>query len=313
MPKHHRSNALFRIRFHGRGGQGVKTASRILGQAFFLAGYEVQDAPRYGAERRGATIFAYVRASHDSIYERGIIRRPDLVVVADETLVEIPAAGVLQGVTKTTVVLIHSKLTAEDWIKRYTPLEKVVILHPVKTRRQELHLDSAACAGAAACLAGVITRDHLQRAIEEEFVGQKGSLVQANLTQALDAYNQMALDSGLVIAGSGDQGTTPASPDWIDLPFEAADISAPTIHAALTSTQVTTGLWRTLRPVVDENICRRCGLCSSYCPEGVISLDDQGIPVIDYVHCKGCLVCVVECPAHAIHAHPEPVPEGEQT
>ena len=45
---------MFRIRFHGRGGQGMKTASRILGTAFFKTGYEVQDAPRYGAERRGA-------------------------------------------------------------------------------------------------------------------------------------------------------------------------------------------------------------------------------------------------------------------
>ena len=313
MAKHQQSNTLYRIRFHGRGGQGVKTASRILGQAFFLAGYEVQDAPRYGAERRGAPIFAYVRASHDSIYERGIIRRPDLVVVTDETLVGIPSAGVLQGVTKTTAVLIHSKLAVEDWKKRYTPLEKVVILPPAETGCQALHLESAACAGAAACLTGVITREDLQHAIEEEFVGQKGSLVQANLSRALDAYNQMVPDSGLVIAGSGDQGTTPASPDWIELPFEAANISAPSIHAALTSPQVTTGLWRTLRPVVDENSCRRCGLCSSYCPEGAISLDNRGVPIIDYVHCKGCLVCVTECPAHAIHPHPEPVPEGEQT
>ncbi len=43
---------MYRIRFHGRGGQGMKTASQILGTAFFLEGYEVQDAPRYGAERR---------------------------------------------------------------------------------------------------------------------------------------------------------------------------------------------------------------------------------------------------------------------
>ena len=54
---------MYRIRFHGRGGQGMKTASRILGSAFFAEGYEVQDAPRYGAERRGAPIFAYVRAA----------------------------------------------------------------------------------------------------------------------------------------------------------------------------------------------------------------------------------------------------------
>ena len=71
---------MFRIRFHGRGGQGMKTASRILGSAFFLEGYEVQDAPRYGAERRGAPIFAYVRASRKAINERGVIQHPDLVV-----------------------------------------------------------------------------------------------------------------------------------------------------------------------------------------------------------------------------------------
>lgn len=64
---------MFRIRFHGRGGQGMKTASRNLGTAFFMAGYEVQDAPRYGAERRGAPIFAYVRADRSQINERGMV------------------------------------------------------------------------------------------------------------------------------------------------------------------------------------------------------------------------------------------------
>jgi len=83
---------MYRIRFHGRGGQGMKTASRILGTALFLEGYEVQDAPRYGAERRGAPIFAFVRAARKIINERGIIAVPDLVVVADDTLVPVPAA-----------------------------------------------------------------------------------------------------------------------------------------------------------------------------------------------------------------------------
>jgi pyruvate ferredoxin oxidoreductase gamma subunit len=48
----------------------MKTASRILGTALFKAGYQVQDAPRYGAERRGAPIFAYVRADQKTINER---------------------------------------------------------------------------------------------------------------------------------------------------------------------------------------------------------------------------------------------------
>jgi pyruvate ferredoxin oxidoreductase gamma subunit len=52
---------MLRIRFHGRGGQGMKTASRILGAAAFHAGYVVQDAPVYGAERRGAPMAAFTR------------------------------------------------------------------------------------------------------------------------------------------------------------------------------------------------------------------------------------------------------------
>ncbi len=54
---------MYRIRIHGRGGQGIKMASRVLGTALFRSGFTVQDAPIYGAERRGAPIFSYVRAA----------------------------------------------------------------------------------------------------------------------------------------------------------------------------------------------------------------------------------------------------------
>ena len=109
---------MYRIRFHGRGGQGMKTASRILGSAFFLEGFEVQDAPRYGAERRGAPIFAYVRAARKTINERGIIQHPDLVIVADDSLVPVPAAGVLQGLDSHSAMLINSHATAKVWQHR---------------------------------------------------------------------------------------------------------------------------------------------------------------------------------------------------
>ena len=75
---------MLRIRFHGRGGQGMKTASRILGSAAFHAGYVVQDSPVYGAERRGAPMTAYTRMATAPIWECGEIARPDLVVVADD-------------------------------------------------------------------------------------------------------------------------------------------------------------------------------------------------------------------------------------
>ena len=109
---------MLRIRFHGRGGQGMKTASRILGSALFMAGFEVQDAPRYGAERRGAPIFAYVRADRAPIHERGVILRPDLVVVSDDTLLGVTAAGVMDGVDEETVLLVATNDELEVWRDR---------------------------------------------------------------------------------------------------------------------------------------------------------------------------------------------------
>lgn len=67
---------MLRIRFHGRGGQGMKTASRIVGSAAFHAGLVVQDSPVYGAERRGAPMSAMTRTAHEPIRERGMIVRP---------------------------------------------------------------------------------------------------------------------------------------------------------------------------------------------------------------------------------------------
>ena len=88
---------MIRVRFHGRGGHGVKTASRILGTAAFRAGYQAQDSPIYGAERRGAPVAAFTRISDEPILERGIIESPEIIVVADETLIHDPAAAVFAG------------------------------------------------------------------------------------------------------------------------------------------------------------------------------------------------------------------------
>ena len=106
---------MYRVRFHGRGGQGIKTAGRILGTAFFHAGFEVQDAPMYGAERRGAPVSASVRADRHLIRERGLITHPDLIVVVDETVIAVATAAVLLGVTPQTVVLMNTAIPSEVW------------------------------------------------------------------------------------------------------------------------------------------------------------------------------------------------------
>ena len=299
---------MYRIRFHGRGGQGMKTASRILGSAFFAEGFEVQDAPRYGAERRGAPIFAYVRAARDAINERGIISRPDLVIVADDTLVPVPASGVLAGIGEHTVLLINTTEDANAWRHRLNIRGPVITL-PASADvgdRADLPYIGATCAGAAARLVGVISRDALAGAIRDELATLGKSVIERNLDNALDAWDRMQEHTGLVAEGGMTGAADYNSPDWLDLPFEAARVSTPTIYAAANSVQIRTGLWRTLRPVIDHEHCNRCWwVCSTFCPDGAIDVGKDGTPAIDYEHCKGCMICVAQCPPHAIEAVPE--------
>jgi len=60
-----------------------------------------------------------------------------------------------------------------------------------------------------------------------------------------------------------------------------------------------TGNWRTLKPVIDMEKCKKCWICYKFCPEGCIAKTDKG-PVIDYDYCKGCGICANECPFKAI-------------
>ncbi len=298
---------MFRIRFHGRGGQGIKTASRVLGRAFFQSGFEVQDAPRYGAERRGAPIFAYVRASRQAIHERGIIQRPDLVIVADETLVPVAPAGVLNGVRPRTVLLVNSHESPEFFRQRLNITAPILILPaPAEADRAELVFVGASCAGAAARLVGVITQEALEEAVRQELAEFGPDIVARNCEHATAAFRLMQDHAGCVTEGEDISAADYQAPDWIELPFDEARVSAPVIHAGLTSVEVKTGLWRTLRPVIDYDRCHRCwSICSTLCPDSAIAVTSEGFPEIDYDHCKGCMVCVAVCPTHAIAAIPE--------
>lgn len=300
---------MYRIRFHGRGGQGMKTASRILGSAFFLQDYEVQDAPRYGAERRGAPIFAFVRADKRPINERGIIVNPDLVIVADDTLVPVPAAGVTNGADEHTVMLINSHTELAEWQDRLNYPGPMVMLPLAEevTDRAEMPFIGTVCAAAAAALCGVIERDSLVQAIEQELSHLGSHVVEKNLQRAMDAFDSLRSSGVTVVEGKDADAVNWAPPAWIRLPFEEARISAPVIHAANNSEAMKTGSWRTMRPVIDYERCKHCWwVCSTFCPDGAIAVM-EGKPVIDYEHCKGCLVCVAQCPSHAIEGVAEQV------
>ncbi len=300
---------MLRIRFHGRGGQGMKTASRILGSTFFLAGYEVQDAPRYGAERRGAPMFAYVRADTKIINERGIITRPDLVVVADDSLLFLPAAGVMAGVSPHSLLLVQSSHTPEEIRKTVAAPCPVLVLAPTSSEdgRTIFPRAGSACAAAAAQLLG-LSRQFFSDAMAMELADLSKQLRTENVATARDAFQQMEDNDYRVVEQPEPAAFSAAQPNWIELPFEDATISAPAIHGRATSLHMDTGSWRTLSPIIHHDKCSRCGLCHTYCPDGAISNDQDGFPCIDYTHCKGCLICLVQCPLQAIESIPEQGP-----
>jgi len=64
-----------------------------------------------------------------------------------------------------------------------------------------------------------------------------------------------------------------------------------------------TSTWRSIRPIIDEDKCKRCMICWKYCPEPAIRPTDP--PTIDYEYCKGCGVCFEECPFDAISLEKE--------
>ena len=103
---------LIEIRWHGRGGQGAKTASLLLADAAFNTGKYIQGFPEYGPERMGAPITAYNRISNNVIRVHSNIYTPDLVVVVDETLLD--AVNVTAGLKENGSIIVNTDKDKEE-------------------------------------------------------------------------------------------------------------------------------------------------------------------------------------------------------
>jgi pyruvate ferredoxin oxidoreductase gamma subunit len=104
--------ALLEIRWHGRGGQGAKTAALLFGDAAIETGKYIQAFPEYGPERMGAPVFAFNRISDQPILQHCGIKNPRIVVVLDPTLME--TVNVTEGLPEDGVVLVNSQKSAQE-------------------------------------------------------------------------------------------------------------------------------------------------------------------------------------------------------
>ena len=293
---------MYRLRFHGRGGQGAKVASRVLGTAAFLDGYYAQDFPLYGAERRGAPVAASTRISEEPIMERGVISEPDIVIVMDETLLYDPQAMPVSGLKQGGIVLInttHSPIAAKA---EYKITAKVITLDITKIGLDMLGIPilSTLAGGVAARIVG-LRKDSLRDAVKKvlsEIITDRG-LLEKNIDAALYCFNAITPVEIKTTETIQKKSTV------ISIPFEPAEVSSPTIIATGNTPLRMTGNWRVFRPAWNYDACTKCMICVARCPDGCILVNEDGFPYTDYDNCKGCLICVEECPTKTL----EPVRE----
>jgi len=126
------------VRWHGRGGQGAKSASAILAEVLFDGGKYVQAFPEYGAERQGAPMRAYNRVSDHPIRRRCSVKNPNIVVVVDPTMIE--SANPCEGCTKDAVYLVNTHENANKLRERLklSKSAKVLVVDATKITLEEL-------------------------------------------------------------------------------------------------------------------------------------------------------------------------------
>jgi pyruvate ferredoxin oxidoreductase gamma subunit len=181
------------IRWHGRGGQGAKTAALLLADAAFKTGQYVQGFPEYGPERMGAPITAYNRIGREPIRVHSNIYTPDLVMVVDETLLH--AVDVTAGLKEKGAVIINTPKTREEMMPLLNGYKgNVYTIDARKISEDTLgkNFPNSPMLAAAVAVSGVMERDaflkEMQGLFEHKFA-KKPEVVKGNmqaLCQTLD-------------------------------------------------------------------------------------------------------------------------------
>ncbi|MDP8223675.1 MAG: 2-oxoacid:acceptor oxidoreductase family protein [Candidatus Lernaella stagnicola] len=180
---------MIEIRFHGRGGQGAVIASKVMAVALFMEGKWVQSFPKFGVERRGAPVEAFLRVDKDKILLRNNIYEPDHIIVLDRTLIE--AVDVTTGLAKGGLVLINSNQTPADFPDladfsvACVNASAIAIKHRLGSPAQPIV--NTAILGAFAKASGMMSIDSICEAIRQDVPIKPD----ANATAAREAFDMV--------------------------------------------------------------------------------------------------------------------------
>ncbi len=289
---------MITVSLFGRGGQGIKTASHIVGDVAFASGNHVQDQPLYGAERRGAPISAYVRISQTPILERGKITNSSLVVIADDSLLDSIVENPLQTVIDSTIIMINSSKDVSEIRTKYNINNALVVLDLTKLTQNTTHkaILGIAVASTTCKLLG-FEFDLVEKSLRSELkeIGIHQEEISRNVELAKSCFNQTTCAKIETITKIKIQESPTMEPI-----YHHPQISTCTITATGNSRLRERGAWSNFKPVIDYDGCTKCMICYVYCPDSAFTIDAKGFPVVDYDACKGCNICKTECPTKVI-------------
>lgn len=173
------------IRWHGRGGQGAKTAALLLADVAFGTGKYVQGFPEYGPERMGAPITAYNRISANRIRVHSNIYDPDYVVVVDETLLD--SVDVTAGLSRDGAIVINSAKSPEELKKHLRGYEgKVYTIdaHRISVATLGKYFPNSPMLAAIVAISGVIDRATFLKEMEGSYrhkFAKKPEVIEGNM------------------------------------------------------------------------------------------------------------------------------------
>jgi len=176
------------VRFHGRGGQGVVTTSKILANAFARTGQFGASFPMFGFERRGAPVTAFGRFSDKPVREKTQIYNPDIIVVLDPSQRE--SEAVFTGLLAGGMMLLND--SDETVNISHENLKKLGIIDANKIALEEIGLPipNTVIAGAFAKMSGLLDVEPCCSALEDYFSGKK---LAANIVCAKRGYEEVKL------------------------------------------------------------------------------------------------------------------------
>ena len=173
------------IRWHGRGGQGAKTAALLLADVAFKTGKHVQGFPEYGPERMGAPITAYNRISSDVIRVHSNIYDPDFVAVVDETLLH--TVDVTAGLKKEGAIIVNTAKSKEEIMPQLNGYEGRVVNIDARTISEEAlgkYFPNSPMLAAVVATTGVMPKEtflHEMRASYKHKFAKKPEVIDGNM------------------------------------------------------------------------------------------------------------------------------------